>query len=54
MINLKKLKFINKKCTICGRLYQELNIDGVNPRGLCDECMRSFLKQKKRRVIHER
>lgn len=48
MNDLKELNFVTKKCTICGGLYQELNLDGVNPRGLCDKCMRSFLKQKKR------
>lgn len=52
MNNLKELNFVTKKCTICGGLYQELNIDGVNPRGLCDKCMREFLNQKKRSKKH--
>ena len=46
-IGSRELQFEKRVCSVCGKTFEEMNIEGVNPRSLCDKCLKKEIKIKR-------
>lgn len=49
MIDLMYLEFIDRVCSVCGSQFKEMNIPDINPRSICDKCMKKYIRQQRKK-----
>ena len=49
MIDLMYLEFIDRVCSVCGAQFKEMNIPDINPRSICDKCMKKYIRQQRKK-----